>query len=100
MRLPFAGLLLVLILIMAPKTAQAAVTVKENGSKELVKNLTGKYTINYTGDTNFFGSFNYANTVHNEMTADSDFSAAVSAHKGDKQFCFKSEKDRWRNRHL
>ena len=76
-----AVFLCICIALLWPVTAKAAVTVKENGSKELIKNLTGKYTFNYTGDTNFFGSFNYANTAYDEMTADSDFSDVVAAMK-------------------
>lgn len=79
--LPAVFLCICCMVLLWPITAKAAVTVKENGSKELIKNLTGKYTFNYTGDTNFFGSFNYANTAYNEMTADSDFSDVVAALK-------------------
>ena len=79
--LPAVFLCICCMLLLRPVTAEAAVTVKENGSKEFIKNLTGKYTFNYTGDTNFFGSFNYANTAYNEMTGDSDFADAVAAMK-------------------
>lgn len=60
-RLPLAVLLLFFVLILAPKTTRAAVTVVENGTYYMTDTqaeapgepLYGRYTINYAGNANY-----------------------------------------------
>lgn len=47
--------------------------------------LIGQYSINYTGDANFFGFYGYyENNNYNEMVKDTDFKATVDTIGKDK----------------
>ena len=88
-QLQLAGLLLFLILILTPKTMQAAVTVKENGEYYMTDTraeaagepLYGRFTINYTGNSSYTqaGAVQY----NKYKSTDAVYQAALKALKGE-----------------
>ena len=59
--------------------------VNINKETQIVTDLIGQYSINYTGDANFFGFYGYyENNNYNEMVKDTDFKATVDTIGKDK----------------
>ena len=71
------------IFLLRPSAVKAAdVDVNINKEEQIVNNLIGQYSMNYTGDVNFFGFYGaFGNTNYNEMTKDKDFKATVDTLK-------------------
>ena len=66
------------IFLLRPFTVKADVNVNINKETQIVTDLIGQYSINYTGDANFFGFYGYyENNNYNEMVKDTDFKATV-----------------------
>ena len=68
------------IFLLRPFTVKADVNVNINKETQIVTDLIGQYSINYTGDANFFGFDQYpqySNKNYNEMVSDTDFKDGV-----------------------
>ena len=66
------------IFLLRPFTVKADVNVNINKETQIVTDLIGQYSINYTGDANFFGFYGYyENNNYNEMVKDTDFKTTV-----------------------
>ena len=68
------------IFLLRPFTVKADINVNINKEKQIVTDLIGQYSINYTGDANFFGFDQYpqySNKNYNEMVSDTDFKDVV-----------------------
>ncbi len=68
------------IFLFRPSTVKADINVNINKEKQVVTDLIGQYSINYTGDANFFGFDQYpqySNKNYNEMVSDTDFKDVV-----------------------
>ena len=66
------------IFLLRPFTVKADVNVNINKETQIVTDLIGQYSINYTGDANFFGFYGYyENNNYNEMVKNTDFKATV-----------------------
>lgn len=76
------------IFLLRPSAVKAAdINVNINKEKQIVNNLIGQYSMNYTGDVNFFGFDQYpqyANRSYNEMVTDDDFKSVVKTIGKDK----------------
>ena len=69
------------IFLLRPFTVKADVNVNINKETQIVTDLIGQYSINYTGDANFFGFDQYpqySNKNYNEMITDDDFKSVVN----------------------
>ena len=68
------------IFLLRPFTVKADINVNINKEKQIVTDLIGQYSINYTGDANFFGFDQYpqySNKNYNEMVSETDFKDVV-----------------------
>ena len=68
------------IFLFRPSTVKADINVNINKEKQVVTDMIGQYTMNYTGDVNFFGFDQYpqySNKNYNEMVSDTDFKDVV-----------------------
>ena len=68
------------IFLLRPFTVKADVNVNINKETQIVTDLIGQYSINYTGDANFFGFDQYpqySNKNYNEMVSETDFKDVV-----------------------
>ena len=73
------------IFLLRPFTVKADVNVNINKETQIVTDLIGQYSINYTGDANFFGFYGYyENNNYNEMVKNTDFKATVDTIGKDK----------------
>ena len=73
------------IFLLRPFTVKADVNVNINKETQIVTDLIGQYSINYTGDANFFGFYGYyENNNYNEMVKDTDFKETVDTIGKDK----------------
>mgnify|MGYP007016397267 CR=1 FL=1 len=73
------------IFLLRPFTVKADVNVNINKETQIVTDLIGQYSINYTGDANFFGFYGYyENNNYYEMVKDTDFKATVDTIGKDK----------------
>ena len=73
------------IFLLRPFTVKADVNVNINKETQIVTDLVGQYSINYTGDANFFGFYGYyENNNYNEMVKNTDFKATVDTIGKDK----------------
>ena len=69
------------IFLFRPSTVKADINVNINKEKQVVTDMIGQYTMNYTGDVNFFGFDQYpqySNKNYNEMITDDDFKSVVN----------------------
>ena len=69
------------IFLFRPSTVKADINVNINKEKQVVTDMIGQYTMNYTGDVNFFGFDQYpqySNKNYNEMITDDDFKTVVN----------------------
>ena len=69
------------IFLFRPSTVKADINVNINKEKQVVTDMIGQYTMNYTGDVNFFGFDQYpqySNKNYNEMIKDDDFKSVVN----------------------
>ena len=69
------------IFLFRPSTVKAGINVNINKEKQVVTDMIGQYTMNYTGDVNFFGFDQYpqySNKNYNEMITDDDFKSVVN----------------------
>ena len=69
------------IFLFRPSTVKADINVNINKEKQVVTDIIGQYTMNYTGDVNFFGFDQYpqySNKNYNEMITDDDFKSVVN----------------------
>ena len=69
------------IFLFRPSTVKADINVNINKEKQVVTDMVGQYTMNYTGDVNFFGFDQYpqySNKNYNEMIKDDDFKSVVN----------------------
>ena len=69
------------IFLFRPSTVKAGINVNINKEKQVVTDMIGQYTMNYTGDVNFFGFAQYpqySNKNYNEMITDDDFKSVVN----------------------
>ena len=69
------------IFLFRPSTVKADINVNINKEKQVVTDMVGQYTMNYTGDVNFFGFDQYpqySNKNYNEMITDDDFKSVVN----------------------
>ena len=69
------------IFLLRPFTVKADINVNINKEKQVVTDMIGQYTMNYTGDVNFFGFDQYpqySNKNYNEMITDDDFKTVVN----------------------
>ena len=87
------------IFLFRPSTVKADINVNINKEKQVVTDMIGQYTMNYTGDVNFFGFDQYpqySNKNYNEMITDDDFKSVVNTigkKKYQKQLRGKPEKN-------
>ena len=69
------------IFLFRPSTVKADINVNINKEKQVVTDMIGQYTMNYTGDVNFFGFDQYpqySNKNYNEMITNDDFKSVVN----------------------